>query len=232
MGMLLKYESLILDSEERIMRTLTSNLDIRFKVVELYNELIGGKNGEPVLVDSTPPDVGLALGLNGIMTLYNTLVFRLNANPENLPNHVWSHGRRDGGEKAGTLYLKDIAKMQEYHQRKRCYYDIIYYLDVILADYKITDTDIADIMDLNMDDNNKLRLIVLRRFYDRQENGLDAELKPLKVVEMQQRLANLIGQSTTCANYNPREVKAYLRALELVIQWVSCYRRRDEENEI
>lgn len=43
MGMLLKYESLILDSEERIMRTLTSNLDIRFKVVELYNELIGGK---------------------------------------------------------------------------------------------------------------------------------------------------------------------------------------------
>lgn len=232
MDMTVMYESLIHDSENRIMDILTSNIDTRFKVVELYNELIGGKCDKRILVESTPPDVGLALGLKGTTTLYDSLVIRVNAKPENLINCAWLRTRHDVKTTGNMLHLSDITKISEYHWRKKCYYDVIYYLDTVLANYEITDSDVVDIMDFDMGDDDKLRLIVLRRFYDRQENGLNAELDPSKVMEMQQRFANIIGQSVTCDNYNPREIKGYLRALELVVQWMSFHRRRDAKNEI
>ena len=127
MNMLLKYESLILDSEERIMNILMSDHDEQLKVIELYNELVGKKDNCIPIDYSCPPHVRSTLRLKGIITLHNTLVFRVDASPENLVNHTWLCARRNSKTKDDVVHLKDINKICEYHQRKKLYYEVIHF---------------------------------------------------------------------------------------------------------
>lgn len=229
MNMLLKYESLILDSEERIMNILMSDHDEQLKVIELYNELVGKKDNCIPIDYSCPPHVRSTLRLKGIITLHNTLVFRVDASPENLVNHTWLCARRNSKTKDDVVHLKDINKICEYHQRKKLYYEVIHFLSMLLADYKVVDDDIVDIMDFDMSDVDKLRLIVLEKFYDRQDSGFDAEITLSEVMKTQQRLAAIIGEAVTHDTYDSHKVKAYVQALELAVQWV-CREQTNNPN--